>query len=111
MFTSDFIKNYNEESDTEYLLEKDVQYPKELASSHKDFPFLSERRYKSLKKFKHEVPKEIEKVHKRVYKLFDVTHGPENKLLATVQDKNRYVVTISTSKKSSKTYIKVRKSL
>ena len=29
MFTSDFIKNYEEDSDTGYLLEVDIDYPKE----------------------------------------------------------------------------------
>ena len=28
MFTSDFIKNYDEDSDTRYLLEVDIDYPK-----------------------------------------------------------------------------------
>ena len=47
-FTEDFIKNYNGNSDEGYLLEVDIEYPKQLWSSHKDLPFLSER--KKLKK-------------------------------------------------------------
>ena len=39
----DFIKNYNEESDEEYFLEVDVQYPKKLHELHNDLPFLPER--------------------------------------------------------------------
>ena len=40
MFTSDFIRNYDEDSDTRYLLEI-TDYPKELHESHRDLPFLS----------------------------------------------------------------------
>ena len=37
LFTEEFIKNYDEEGDTGYLLEVDVEYPKELASKHRGF--------------------------------------------------------------------------
>ena len=80
MITEEFIKNYDEEVDTGYLLEVDVEYPKELAGAHRYLPFLLERRYKLIKKFKHEVTKEVEKAHKRVYKQFNITHEPGNKL-------------------------------
>ena len=43
IFTMDFIKNYNEESDTGYLLYVDVEYPKNLRKSHEDLPFLPNR--------------------------------------------------------------------
>ena len=39
-----FIKNYNENSDRGYFLEVDVEYPKNLFNSHKDFTFLPERK-------------------------------------------------------------------
>ena len=42
MFTEDFIKRYNEESDIGYLL-VDVEYPKTLHKLHSDLPFLPER--------------------------------------------------------------------
>ena len=93
-FTDDFIKNYDDKGDKGYLLEVDVEYQKKLLSAHKDLPFLPERRFKIPKEFEHKVSEEIEKAHKKVYKTFNITHDPENKLIATVQDKNKYVVSI-----------------
>ena len=43
IFTKDFIKNYQEESDTGYLLFVDVIYPKNLREKHKYLPFLPEK--------------------------------------------------------------------
>ena len=43
MFTDDFIKNYDEESDIGYLFVVDVEYPKNLDMLHSDLPFLPER--------------------------------------------------------------------
>ena len=40
IFTEDVIKNYNENSDTGYLLVVDVAYPQNLHESHKYLPFL-----------------------------------------------------------------------
>ena len=39
----DFIKNYDKDSDKEYILEVDVEYPKNLFDLHSDLPFLPER--------------------------------------------------------------------
>ena len=43
IFTEDFIKNYDEESDIGYLFVVDVEYPKNLHKLHSDLPFLPER--------------------------------------------------------------------
>ena len=45
-FYENVIKNYNEDSNVEYFLEVDVEYPNELFGSHKDLPFLPERKKK-----------------------------------------------------------------
>ena len=41
-FNEDFVKNYDEDSDKEYVLEVDVEYPKDLHDLYSDLPFLSE---------------------------------------------------------------------
>ena len=47
-FNEDFIKKYDEDTNTGYFLEVDAEYPKTLFNSHKDLPFLPEK--KRLKK-------------------------------------------------------------
>ena len=42
-FNEEFIKNYDENSDEGYFLEVDIEYPK-TCESHKELPFLPERR-------------------------------------------------------------------
>ena len=43
-FNEDFIENHYENSDVGYFLEIDKEHPKKLFSSHKELPFLPERR-------------------------------------------------------------------
>ena len=42
-FNEKIIKNYDEDSDKGYILEVDVEYPKNLNYLHSDLPFLHER--------------------------------------------------------------------
>ena len=42
-FDEDFIKTYDEDSAKGYILEVDVEYPKDLHNLHSNLPFLSER--------------------------------------------------------------------
>ena len=67
MFTSDFVKNYDSDSYTGYVLEVDIYYPKELHKSHRDLSFLA-------------IKKE--------------------KLLTTLENKERYVVHIASLKQA-----------
>ena len=60
-FDEDFIKNYSENSSKGYILEVDLQYPKNLVNLHSDLPFLAER-------------KKIRKCNKLVCNI----HGKEN---------------------------------
>ena len=57
-FTEDFIKKYDEDSNTGYFLEVDIDYPKELFNFHKDLPFLPER-------------KKVEKIEKLICSIED----------------------------------------
>ena len=69
-FNEDFIKNYDENNDKGYILEVDVEYPKNLFNLHCDLPFLPER--KRIEKWKKLVcnihDKEIYFVHIRALK-------------------------------------------
>ena len=49
-FNEDFLKNYDENSNKGYFLEVDVEYPKKLFNSHKDFSFLPERKIRKGRK-------------------------------------------------------------
>ena len=81
IFTEDFIKNYDENSDKGYILEVDVEYPKNLHKLHSDLPFLPERM----------------KINKC------------SKLICNVQDKENYVVHISALKQALNHGLKLTK--
>ena len=42
-FNENFIKNYDEDSDTGHILAVDVEYPKRLHKLYNDLPFLPEK--------------------------------------------------------------------
>ena len=54
----DFLKNYDKDSDGGYILDLDVEYPKNLHDLHSDLPFLPERM-------------KIDKCKKLVYNFYD----------------------------------------
>ena len=47
-FDENFIKDYDENSNKGYILELDIEYPKNLFNLHKDIPLLPERKKKML---------------------------------------------------------------
>ena len=71
-FNEDFIKKHDENSNKGYFLEVDVDYPKMWFNSHKDLPFLPER-------------KKVEKVEK---------------LICSIEDKEKYVIHIRALKQA-----------
>ena len=80
-FNEDFIKKYDEDSNTGYFFEVDVEYPKTLFNSHKDLPFLPER-------------KKVEKVEK---------------LICSIEDKEKYVIHIRPLKQALNHELKLKK--
>ena len=49
-FNEEFVKNYDGKSDEGHFLEVDIEYPKKLWNSHKELPFLLEKKNKKNKK-------------------------------------------------------------
>ena len=80
-FNERFIQNYNENSDEEYILEVDVEYPKELFNFHKDLPFLPKR----------------EKINKC------------KKLICTIESKEKYTVHIRALRQALNHGLKLKK--
>lgn len=79
-FKEDFIQNYNEDSNKEYIIEVDAEYRKSLHNLPNNLSFLPERR-------------KIKKCHKLVYNLYD---------------KNNYVAHIKTLKASIRSWINIK---
>ena len=49
-FNGEFIKNYDGKSDEGHFLEVDIEYPKKLWNSHKELPFLLEKKIRKIRK-------------------------------------------------------------
>ena len=79
-FNEEFIRNYVEKSDEGYFLEVDMKYPKKLWNSHKELPYLPER-------------KKIEKVEK---------------LACSIEDKEKYVIHIRALKEALNNGLKLK---
>ena len=80
-FNKDFIKNYDENSNTGCFLEVDIDYPKELFHLHKDLPFLPER-------------KKVQKVEK---------------LICSIENKEKYVIHIRVLKQALNRGLRLKK--
>ena len=80
-FNERCIKSFNKNSDVGYFLEVDAEYPKKIFSSHKDLPFLPER-------------KKLEKVEK---------------LVCSIEDKEKYVIHIRALKQALNNGLKFKK--
>ena len=80
-FNEQFIKNYDENSDERYLLEVNIEYTKQLFGSHKELPFLPERR-------------KLEKVEK---------------LVCSIESKEKYIIHIRALKQALNNGLKFKK--
>ena len=80
-FNEEFIKKYDENSNTGYFFEVDIEYTKELFNFDKDLPFLPER-------------KKVEKVEK---------------LICSIEDKEKYVIHIRALKQALNQVLVLRK--
>ena len=80
-FNEDFMKNYDENSNTGYFLQVDIDYPKELLDLHKDLPFLPES----------------EKINK------------VKKLICDIKDKTKYVIYIRALKQALNDRLRLKK--
>ena len=80
-FNEDFIKKYDEDSNTGYFLEADVERLKQLFNNHKDLAFLPER-------------ETVEKV---------------KKLICSIENKEKYVIHIRALKQALNHGLKLKK--
>ena len=80
-FNEDFVKNYDENDNTGYFLEVDIDYLKELFNLYKDLPFLPES-------------KKVNKVEK---------------LICSIENKEKYVIHIRSLKQALNHELKLKK--
>ena len=87
------VLSYSDDDDEGYILEVDLEYPKELHDLHRDYPLAPEIMSVS-ENMLSPVQKEI---HKKYYGK-DATDETTNKLILNVMDKKKYVLHISALK-------------
>ena len=79
-YKENFIRNYDENSDWGGILEVDIEYPKTLWGHHKDLPILAEKK-----------------------------QGNVEKLITSIEDKEKYVIHISALKQAFNHGLKLKK--
>ena len=84
MPTEEEILNKKENGKTGWILEVDLEYPRELHEEHDSFPLAPEKKI-SKKKW-------MSPYQKRIIKDLDLNPPDSKKLLLTLQEKNNYVV-------------------
>ena len=105
LITKEFMLNYNEETnDTRYLLDEDIEYPKELHNNHSDFPFLPVKN--KLNKSTTRYSKAIQNERKRNSKFLP---KQTEKLLCTLEEKDRYIAQITLIQQALKYGLELKK--
>ena len=97
------IMKYSDDDDVGYILEVDLEYPKELHDLHKDYPLAPEIMTVN-ENMLSSVQKEI---HKYYYDK-EASDEKTNKLILNVMDEKKYVLHISALKLLSKTRTKIK---
>ena len=98
------IMKYSDDDDVGYILEVDLEYPKELHDLHKDYPLAPEIMTVN-ENMLSSVQKEI---HKYYYDK-EASDEKTNKLILNVMDKKKYVLHISALKFYLKHGLKFKK--
>ena len=103
--SNEFIMNYDEETSKRgYLLEADIEYPKHLHNEHLELPFCPSKDEKPATNTKYS--SSIQKTRKNNEEFLS---KPNQKLLTTLYDKERYVVQITTLQQALKHGLKLKK--
>ena len=87
------VMKYSDDDDTGYILEVDLDYPKELHDLHKDYPLAPE-----IMSISENMLSQVQKdIHKYYYGK-DASDEKSNKLVLNVMDKKKYVLHVSALK-------------
>ena len=84
------ILNYTDDDEIGYIMEVDIEYPKEIHDLHKDYPLAPE-----IMNIDENMLSQVQKdIHKYYYGK-EATDKKTNKLVLNVMDKKKYVLHIS----------------
>jgi len=100
-FTENKIINMNDDQETGYIFDVDLEYPRELHSKHNDYPLAPEKIA-------------IQEGHlsehsKKILKILNEKHSPHDKLVPNLWDKTNYVVHYRNLKLYLELGMKIRK--